>query len=554
MQKTSRDIRVLLLFWILLFVLYYPAAKAGFVDDFTGWLDNIRNTGFWDYINRKHFAVNSLYQFTQLTTYIFYRLFGANPWLWHLLHLTLHAVNCYLWYLLCNRIFTDSGIHKAQTFAFTGAFLFCISPYMSEVIVWEPSYHYLQGFLLILLILHWVQKFHHNSKIKYALWSAVVFFLSTYSLEIFYLTPCFVLIFALYYRIVLKYDKAIFKKAILCFLIPQLVLFALYFVVYRSCYGQWLPHLKVEATQNPYEYYLSKPAKYLFQLALLGRYFPFDIKIKIYHLLDKSSTIFATITALFAILCFIGLRFKTFNSNGKAISLLFISIAPILIIMSPLWFPVIQNYVSYDRYLYLLAAFIYMLLCLLLGSFFRPKALIAMVSIYSVFSIYFTFKTNLYWQASADMIHNLLFDFPNTNGKTTILLNIPENLQGIPMMDATPEGEYALEHNEFVPEKIYSKIYDGAAFNMGSIHDGAHIKVLNDSTIGVTLNQWGTWWWYNAQGAGSYSNTDYSINMIDAGHYYELTVKRPNDNYMLLFMNNGKWKPVDWTKTNIDQY
>ena len=61
--------------WALMFILYFPAAKAGFVTDFTGWLNQVKNHGFWEYINRSNFKATSLYQVTQFNTYIFYKLF-----------------------------------------------------------------------------------------------------------------------------------------------------------------------------------------------------------------------------------------------------------------------------------------------------------------------------------------------------------------------------------------------------------------------------------------------------------------------------------------------
>ncbi len=79
-------------------MLYLPASQAGRVGDFPGWVTFLNSVGFVDYINRSESGIRSLYQFTQITTYGFYKIFGANAWLWHLLYVTLHAVNAFLLY------------------------------------------------------------------------------------------------------------------------------------------------------------------------------------------------------------------------------------------------------------------------------------------------------------------------------------------------------------------------------------------------------------------------------------------------------------------------
>jgi hypothetical protein len=109
----GKTLPVALLFctvWLFLFCLYYPAANAGFVTDFTGWLDQVRNHRFREYINRTNFQAKSLYQVTQLATYIFYKLFGTNAWLWHILFLTMHATNIVLAFTFCRRLLGDVAV------------------------------------------------------------------------------------------------------------------------------------------------------------------------------------------------------------------------------------------------------------------------------------------------------------------------------------------------------------------------------------------------------------------------------------------------------------
>lgn len=103
-------------------------------------------------------------------------------------------------------------------------------------------------------------------------------------------------------------------------------------------------------------------------------------------------------------------------------------------------------------------------------------------------------------------------------------------------------------------KKINTAVYDVASYNVLSTEDGAHVNVENDSTIKVTLNQWGTWWWFRYMGAGSRETFAFKMNMRDVGHWYELTLKQAAQEYILLYETNGQWKQVDWNKKSTDQY
>ena len=70
----------------------------------------------------------------------------------------------------------------------------------------------------------------------------------------------------------------------------------------------------------------------------------------------------------------------------------------------------------------------------------------------------------------------------------------------------------------------------------------------------MLLNQWGSWWWYDNQGARYVETKDYKIDMEDVGQKYNLTLKRPYKDFLLVFENKGEWRVVDMEKKNIEQY
>jgi hypothetical protein len=214
-----------------------------------------------------------------------------------------------------------------------------------------------------------------------------------------------------------------------------------------------------------------------------------------------------------------------------------------LLIILPSWVPDLFV-VNYDRYTYLFNAFAYMLCCLLIG--FLPGRWLRMGLWAGIVLVhcFFTFRVNNYWKASAEVIASLVKTLPEAGNRVTILLDLPQNMNGVHMIGATPQGEFRLIE-ELGGRSFRGAVYDAAAFNMLTPQDGATAEFVDDTTVKVTLNQWGTWWWYNEFGANSYETPDYKIRMVDPGHWYELILKRPSHQYLLLYQTGGVWKQLE---------
>jgi hypothetical protein len=133
--KQNTALAAFISYWVIVFVVYLPAAEAGRVGDFPGWVDALTSMSFADYVNRKGSGIASMYQFTQIVSYLFYKLFGANAWLWHLLYVTLQAANALLLFIFFGRFFERSEVRYSMGVAFAGGMLFCLSPHISEVVV-----------------------------------------------------------------------------------------------------------------------------------------------------------------------------------------------------------------------------------------------------------------------------------------------------------------------------------------------------------------------------------------------------------------------------------
>ena len=539
-------------FWAFVFVLYLPTATAGRVGDFPGWVTFLNSVKFTDYINRTGSGIASMYQFTQIVSYGFYKLFGANAWLWHLLFVTMQAVNALLLFTFCKKLFNHSLIRNASITAFSGAILFCASPYISEVIVWESAFHYLLGLMLMLIVLRCVQHYLVAAHKKYLWCAGVTFLLSSYSLEVFYLTPFFTLLLIGFYSSINVADKKTATNAFLFCVLPQLIFFGAHFVALHALYHESVAHITAASVQANTEN-LSKAPKYVFHLLLLGRFWPEEIKSKVYHYTALTATLTFLYGAVALMVLFIAIRYRRMAASGKALTLLFIYTLASLALILPLWFPD-SGLVIYDRYTYVLAAFFSLLVALVVNSIAGKKAFIVVMALYILINIRYTHKANAYWQQSAKVLNNLLETFPNDPTKKVLLLNLPECLEGVQMVGTRDDGEFRMMYNAIMPQKIANPVYDVEAFYMRNPNDGANVTIINDSTATVTLNDWGRWWLYYGLGATSYENTDFKVDMKDPGHSYNLLLKHPASQYKLLYMTDGAWKTADWGKKNIAQY
>ena len=532
------------LLWVVLLVLYLPSAKAGLVIDAVGILYNMQHQSLWDFLNTPQSASASLYQFYMLQFLVLYKLFGYNMLLWSAVFITLQSIVAWMLLTVCRNILADSGIKNGFTIALCGTLLYIVCPHISEVLNWKACQHYIITLLSILLVTRWTQLYQHKQLVRYPVMSGLVFLTAIFSLEVFYIIPFFALTIALYYRLALGYDKKIFVKTLTSFFVPLMVLFGGYFAVLYAKYGFFSPHMNNTFAQSLSDY-LAKPPKYLLHILALGRYYPVPVKDKLYAAIQSTAFLAIFYSIAVALGVYILARFKKFDAYGKVSVLLLVWIVMTIGILIASPFPGSALLIFYDRYTYFADGFIYILLALLLFRWVGARVAMIVLAVYGLINIYFTAKVNRYWKHSAYVSNRLFKEFPDPGNKTVILLSLPENLMGAPMIGAQPDGEFKAMRDMLVGKLPHdNKIYDVASFNMTTKDDGAHVKVVNDSTIQVTLNQWGTWWWYEGHGGKSYETPDYRVDMKDVGHWYELTLKKPADQYLILYSSGDRWNVV----------
>lgn len=551
-QHIRQSRLVLLLYWLVVFILYLPAAEAGRVGDYPGWVDFLNSVGFVDYLNRSASGIVGLYQFTQFVTYICYKLWHSNAWMWHLLFVSMQAVNAWLLYTLFRKLFQASAVRNATIVAAVGGGLYCVCPHISEVIVWEPAFHYLLGFMLQLIVLLQAQCYIETGNSRHVWTGRFVFALSTLSLEIHYLTPFLVLLMALYYHYSLRKGQPL-RNTLLRFTLPQALLFAIYMVTMRAIYHETVAHVGPMALHLDAPL-LSKGMKYVFHVLLLGRYYPVEARQAVYKFAETAAGLWLFYGVVVAAVALVAIRWKKLSGHARAVAFTFAYVLLTTALIMPMSFPD-NNLVIYDRYLYELSGFAYMWLAVGLHLLIRNRtAFLGAAAVIGLINARFTHRAVAYWHQSAAVVNNLVKTFPNDSSKKVLLLNLPECLQGVQMVGSRDDGEFRMMYNAYTGQSLTNPVYDVEAFYTVDTGNGAHVQVLNDSTVQVTLNQWGTWWLYYGFGAGSYENADYKVNMRDVGHMYELTIKHPYNQYLVLYTKGKNWSVVDWKKKGVEQW
>jgi hypothetical protein len=544
-------VRLFFFFWFLLLVIYLPARQAGFVSDFSGWLYDLQNSSFIDHINRTHFKVKSLYQFTQLVTWFFYQLFGIQPFLWHCLHISFHAFNATLLFFVCSDLFLDFGKQKVKHAILGGSIFFCISPSLSEVIVWEPSFHYLLGFSMFLGVIRFTQLYLKSLKSKWLFYSTILYFFSSFSIELFYTTPFCVaglLVYAVYIN---ELEKEKIFALLSKILLPLFLILGLHFLIVKLVYGHWLPHISAsDLSTTQWHLLLSKPLKNLFHLLFLGRFFSQNFRDIVYSFCESYWVIFL----FYLSLCILGLSFLR-NSQTQRRSLstvvLFSWVIIQMVLTIPLWFPN-TFWVVFDRYLYFSMGFIFIFLSIIIQKIKSRVFIVGIFILLVCANLYALFKVNKKWQVTALLTQQLMEKLPLKSDKKVLLLNMPQCMNGVFMISANANNEAHLIRNLLYTPKINYEMIDVCGNNILSVNDGAHVKVLNDSTIRVVLNQWGTWWWYNDLGAANLEHPYFKREMDEYG--YNLILKGSPSNYLLLYQVGNRWKVLDFANRDTDQY
>ncbi len=541
------------LFWLLVISLYAPAYRGGFYEDFCEFAEKYRKIPFSDFLN---LTPSSLYQGVNLFHYVFLHLFGLSPLPWFLLFTFLHAWNGILVFCFFSRLFIRLGVDRGRFIALAGVFVWLLSPVVCEVVVWKATSHYLTSTALIFAILNLLFAWLDNNKPGYLAGMWLLYALSTVFLELFYLTPVFVLCIL----VALYAAKSIHKKEMVRSLtrvfIPLIIIWCAYYFTFTFVTNKATARADFDIRQLflP-EFVLGKFTGYT--LYILGMEFmlPHDFRKAIHRFADHTWTHIFVGCVLAGILLSGIIRFRHGTAGMRALFTLFVLTGVSCVIILPMWFYDTFPYQG-SRYYYLPGIFFYMLFVFFIVKIFSAKAPgFYIVLLYAIACTAVTSILTRNVRGASAVFYGILKNFRWQDEEKVFLLNLPTLQNGVGVIGAGEPSNFAYHFHIFCNDTLRARVYDVSSYNMTGMWDGAHVTVMDSVTLKVTPNQYGSWWWYEGFGASDYENEEYRVSFTDNGFSYILQFKkRLSPGSVVLYQVGEGWKEVNMNLLHQEQW
>lgn len=505
--------------------------------DFSGLIQKLEEGSAMDILNS--FGFPAIQPLLNLFYYVQYQVFGLSPLPWYLLFTTLFFLNGVLVFVLVKKLAVFFEVNQVRIMAFFSGLIFLSIPYQSEPVVWKVglSYHLVTFFILLLLItlVKWLRE-----RKKRRWWIIqLAFVLALFSFELAFAAPflAFFLFFLLRKKEPGLPNWRFFSTKIF---LPLMFLLAAYLAATQWVVGTLTGHYKaaVPAGIDPL-YTIGNFFRYFFKYLLLGRYWPGAGKQWLFQEMPALPYLIPLAIIGISLVVWLGVRYTRLKSHFQLslllMGLFFIALLPAI----TLYFNTLL-FIENDRYGYLASAFFSGALVVFL--FGLPKIWrYGLLSIYLLFGLWLSRRTNNYWQESAKVFHGLIEDFNYKNDGHVFLLNLPDNLNGAVLFRDYSGGDRAFyDALKFVgPKETDAHIHEVVQYNLTSRQDGVKVERLSPTQLKVTFRQWGNWWWRRGQGAADYENEWYRFE--NKGMYYLLEMKKIPENSVFLYQQNGKW-------------
>jgi hypothetical protein len=542
MQKHLKVAVVFILFFAITVFLYLRTAGAGFVTDEIGWFTTYNEYGWKGLFTA--FSDKSFHLVYHIFGFLCWKLFGFNGEYWLVFFSFLHALTATLSFTVFGKLFSHIDKKQSGIVAFFGALLFLVSPYHTEPLVWYACVHYLVCAVLLLSSLGFVIQYIESNSSKFVWLFYSVFTAACFTLELSFAWP---IIFALL-LVFFPFNNMTASKCIgifALFVLPALAGVAIYFAVNKIMRGSYVGHYGAATHLNfSIPLLVANLAKYTAKVFVFSQFIPFAKREWLYLFSENDK--FAYI--VFGVLSTIGVLFvvahkklPTVLSVGLLLFALFIcSLLPVL----NLFFSYIVN-VEGDRFTYIAIIFSSQLIAFAL---FRIGGKIALVPLLILLflNIKFLNRNVSAWQNSGIIQQRMLGSFAAFDASKIYFLNMPDNFRGAYMFRSfAPDNSFAETLFLKTGNDIESKSEDVLYWNMNELNEGVTVQKKSDSTLVVTFNQWGNWWWLAGKGAVNNASKNYSCNIDEWGHSYEINFTQKEKDAVYLYWSAGEWKSVE---------
>ncbi len=534
---------LLLFLFLLVQLLCWPAARAGFVTDYTGLLERLDGAPFSGFLNS--FGFPALHPVTNFFLFWFHKLFGTYGLGWHLVHTTLHALNAWMVFRLSAKMLAQWSVTSNAAPALFAALLFLAHPYNAEPVIWRVCFNHLFTAFLVLNGLWYALRFFEEKKTALLWRTHALFALALLSFETALVLPVLLIVFGLFRRDRLAPPGHRNRlRQWLLLLAPQFALLAGWATLNRSLFGSVVGHYGAGVHLRFYPPEIAATlTKYLLKYLLFWRHWPHTWKETLMQWLDRPTVgwgLFAAGLALLIFLLFFLRKIPTRARLPLAASMAFF--ASLL--------PVSNLYVSWllygenDRYGYL-ASFFFLLALLSSLAQWRWRLWQKFLLLATALSFIATWQQVQLWKHNGEVQQKVLHTWKWTGAPEIYVLAYPENYRGIPMFrDFSGKDEALLKSlNYLAGIHPGGRIYEVAQFNLATPQDGVTVEKQAGNVFKVRFRQWGNWWWHRGIGTWNYETPKYRFTVDGNGSTVEL--KKPAPGAVVVWWDGNSWQALE---------
>jgi len=309
-----------------------------------------------------------------------FRLFGANPYGWHVMNLLLHTGVCVLSYFLLRRW------NIAPMLACAIALIFAVHPVHVESVAWISGSPDLLFALAFLGSLWFAQNYADKNKINDLIFSLLLYAAALGAKEIGLL--CLPIYFVIFFT---GREK---EKGVKFFDVRSFAFVAVavvYFFTRLSVLGMLSRPPEDAASFG--EAILSVPAIFVFYLRQI--FFPYWLSVNYpLHSVSQISVINFVLPLIISLVVLGAIYYLARRSKAGALAAM-LFLLPLIPVMNAAFFPPAQ--LVHDRYLYLPLLGILMLLALFAARFVKEKHILAVSAVISLLLCFQTFTYNTAW-------------------------------------------------------------------------------------------------------------------------------------------------------------
>ena len=146
------------------------------------------------------------------------------------------------------------------------------------------------------------------------------------------------------------------------------------------------------------------------------------------------------------------------------------------------------------------------------------------------------------WAEADKILDALVSTFPSDEGERTLILNLPDNHEGVPMLrdysDKNPMTDYFSVHGKKLPDMDYVVQYKIGEF-------GQQFSASYDGGQGIELRmaEWGSWWMRDGQGIVKDSTSQYTMSCRE--RTMKVALKNPSYYDRILYTDGKQWQRLD---------